>query len=102
MIGESGSRRAFCGPAASDDCGKTTRATVDDRGRLSHPKDVREEYGERYRVIRLDDGVKLVTISEDPVEGLKEPLGGLADVPMEELGEVTDRRGREEARDGLR
>lgn len=79
-----------------------TRSTVDDRGRLYLPKDVRERYGERYRVVRLDDGVKLVPVHEDPVEGLREALGGLADVSMDELGDVTDRRGRREARDGVR
>lgn len=77
-------------------------ATVDDRGRLYLPKDVREQFGDQYRIVQLKDGVKLVPVAEDPVEGLREALDGLRDVPKEEIDSVAERRGREEARDALR
>lgn len=46
--------------------------TLDDRGRLTLPKDVRERHGDRYRVVELHDGIKLVPIADDPLEALRE------------------------------
>ncbi|TKX74244.1 AbrB/MazE/SpoVT family DNA-binding domain-containing protein [Halorubrum sp. GN11_10-6_MGM] len=46
--------------------------TLDDRGRLTLPKDIRERYGDRYRVVRLRDGIKLVPVAEDPLEALRD------------------------------
>ncbi|MFT4891342.1 MAG: bifunctional DNA-binding transcriptional regulator [Halobacteriales archaeon] len=44
---------------------------VDDRGRITIPKDVRERYGEQYRLVELDSGIKLVPIPDDPVAELR-------------------------------
>ncbi len=46
-------------------------ATLDDRGRLTLPKEIREQYGDRYRIVRLHDGVKLVPIGDDPLAALR-------------------------------
>jgi bifunctional DNA-binding transcriptional regulator/antitoxin component of YhaV-PrlF toxin-antitoxin module len=54
-----------------------TDVTLDDRGRLTLPKDVRERYGERYHLVRLGDGIKLVPIAEDPLAALREEFRGV-------------------------
>lgn len=59
--------------------------SVDERGRLYLPKDVREEYGERFRIVRLHDGIKLLPVPGDPVEDLAEALEPLKDVPIGEI-----------------
>lgn len=48
-----------------------SEATLDDRGRLTLPKEVRERYGERYRIVELHDGVKLIPIAADPLDALR-------------------------------
>lgn len=45
---------------------------LDDRGRLTLPKEVRERYGDRYRIVQLPDGIKLVPVAEEPLEALRE------------------------------
>ncbi|OVE84265.1 AbrB/MazE/SpoVT family DNA-binding domain-containing protein [Natronolimnobius baerhuensis] len=45
---------------------------LDDRGRLTLPKEVRERYGDRYHVVQLSDGVKLVPVADDPLEALRD------------------------------
>lgn len=55
-------------------------ATLDDRGHLYLPKEVRERYGRRFRIVQLHDGIELIPLSEDPLESLTEalaPIGGL-------------------------
>ncbi|WEL17741.1 MULTISPECIES: AbrB/MazE/SpoVT family DNA-binding domain-containing protein [unclassified Halorhabdus] len=49
-----------------------TQATLDDRGRLTLPKEVREEYGETYYVVSLHDGIKLVPVADDPLGALRD------------------------------
>ena len=44
---------------------------LDDRGRLTLPKELRERYGDHYHVVELHDGIKLVPIAEDPLEALR-------------------------------
>jgi len=46
--------------------------TLDDRGRLTVPKELREEYGDRYRLVELHDGLKLVPLADDPLDALRE------------------------------
>ena len=45
---------------------------LDDRGRLTLPKEVRERYGNRYHVVQLPDGIKLVPVADDPLEALRD------------------------------
>lgn len=49
-----------------------TEATLDDRGRLTLPKELRERYGDRYHVVQLHDGIKLVPIDVDPLDALRD------------------------------
>ncbi|WP_254530636.1 AbrB/MazE/SpoVT family DNA-binding domain-containing protein [Natrinema gelatinilyticum] len=46
--------------------------SLDDRGRLTLPKEVRERYGERYHIVQLHDGIKLVPIADDPLDALRD------------------------------
>ncbi|WP_254272314.1 AbrB/MazE/SpoVT family DNA-binding domain-containing protein [Haloarcula marina] len=48
-----------------------SEATLDGRGRLTLPKEIRERYGERYHIVQLHDGIKLIPIEEDPLEALR-------------------------------
>ena len=65
--------------------------TLDDRGRLTLPKDIREKYGDQYRIVELQDGVKLLPVEDDPLGTLREEF---ADV------EQTAEELRAEAREG--
>ena len=71
--------------------------TLDDRGRLTVPKDLREEYGDRYRLVELHDGLKLVPLEADPLEALREEF---ADV--DNSAEVLRSEGRETTLDEAR
>ncbi|MFC6725226.1 AbrB/MazE/SpoVT family DNA-binding domain-containing protein [Halobium palmae] len=64
-------------------------ATLDDRGRLTLPKEIRERYGDRYHVVDVRDGVKLIPVADDPLDALRDEF---ADV------EKTTEELREEAR----
>lgn len=79
-----------------------THVTVDDRGRVYLPKDVRDAYGDRYRIARLKGEIKLIPVHEDPLTGLREAFAGIEDVSLDELDGVAERRGRDEAKDALR
>ena len=59
---------------------------LDDRGRLTLPKEVRERYGNRYHVVQLPDGVKLVPVADDPLEALRDEFADL-DTSADELRE---------------
>lgn len=71
--------------------------TVDDRGRIYIPKDVREEYGQKYRLVKLKSGIKLIPLADDPVEGLREAVGGkLDDLELDEIDDVVEEEMRKE------
>lgn len=48
-----------------------SEATLDDRGRLTLPKEVRERYGTHYHIVEQHDGIKLIPIDDDPLEALR-------------------------------
>ena len=48
-----------------------SKASLDSRGRLTLPKEIRERYGERYHIIQLHDGIKLVPIEDEPLDALR-------------------------------
>lgn len=70
--------------------------TLDERGRLTLPKEIREQYGDRYRVVDLHDGVKLVPIAEDPLAALREEFADV-DASVRELREETRNAATEDA-----
>lgn len=76
---------------------------TDSRGRVTIPKDIRERFGERYRLVELDDGVKLVPIPDDPVAALR---GAASDefkaASIDELGDAAIEEGREQASENVR
>jgi len=47
------------------------KVRTDEQGRVTIPKEVRDRYGERFRLVELDTGIKLVPIPDDPLEALR-------------------------------
>jgi len=48
-----------------------SEATLDGRGRLTLPKEIRERYGDHYQIVELHDGIKLIPVEDDPLEALR-------------------------------
>lgn len=71
-----------------------TEVTLDGRGRLTVPKEIRDRFGERYHLVRLHDGIKLVPVDDDPLHALRDEF---ADV--EKSAAELREGGREEALD---
>lgn len=74
------------------------QATLDDRGRLTLPKAIRERHGDRYHIVELPDGVKLVPVAEEPLEALRDEFAGV-DATVEELREEAREAALDEAGD---
>lgn len=71
--------------------------STDERGRLYLPKDVRERFGEEYRVVELPNYVALFPVAENPLAAVEEAVGDtLEGNSIEELQEEARRKGREE------
>ena len=49
--------------------------TADERGRIYLPKDVRDRYGDRYRIVELPTHVVLLPVDDDPIEGIHDAVG---------------------------
>jgi len=83
--------------------------STDERGRIYLPKDVRERFGDRYRIVELPSHVALFPVDEDPLEGLRAAVGdAFRETEADELKtqareaisrEVTEEAGRQ-SRDG--
>jgi len=65
-----------------------SEATLDSRGRLTLPKEIREQYGEHYRIVQLHDGIKLIPIEDDPLDALRAEFADV-EKTAEELREET-------------
>lgn len=63
---------------------------VDEQGRLYLPKDIRRDYGEQFRIVRLHDGIKLLPVPEDPVEDLADALEPLTELSPDEVGQAVE------------
>ncbi len=50
------------------------------------PKEIRERYGERYHIVQLHDGIKLVPVDDDPLAALKDEFANI-DTPTDTLRE---------------
>ncbi|WP_254545647.1 AbrB/MazE/SpoVT family DNA-binding domain-containing protein [Halomarina pelagica] len=61
-------------------------ATLDDRGRLTLPKEVRERYGDRYHIVQIHDGIKLIPVAENPLDALRDEFADV-EKTAEELRE---------------
>jgi bifunctional DNA-binding transcriptional regulator/antitoxin component of YhaV-PrlF toxin-antitoxin module len=61
-------------------------ATLDDRGRLTVPKELRERYGDRYHVVDVHGGIKLIPVAEDPLDALRDEFADV-EKSAEELRE---------------
>ncbi|WP_247730475.1 AbrB/MazE/SpoVT family DNA-binding domain-containing protein [Halovivax limisalsi] len=60
--------------------------STDERGRIYLPKDVRERFGDQYRIVELPSHVALFPVDEDPMEGLRAAVGdAFAEGETEEL-----------------
>ena len=69
-------------------------ATLDDRGRLTLPKEIRERYGDRCYIVELHDGIELIPIADDPLGALRDEFED-----VEETAEELRERARETALD---
>lgn len=79
--------------------------STDERGRLYIPKEVRERFGEQYRIVELPTHVALFPVDEDPLAGLRDAVGdAFEDASVDALKEearagitreVRDEQGRE-------
>ncbi len=69
---------------------------VDGRGRIYIPKEMREHHGERFKIVELNSGIKLIPVPDDPIEGLKEAMNGAEDLDIENLSEEVVEAAREE------
>lgn len=49
--------------------------STDERGRLYLPKEVRERFGDEYRIVELPTHVALFPVDEDPLEGARAAVG---------------------------
>ena len=77
--------------------------TTDERGRITIPKEVRERFGERYRLVELEDGIKLMPVPEDPLEALRNAGSDeLKAASMDELRNAGLEEGREQATEHVR
>jgi bifunctional DNA-binding transcriptional regulator/antitoxin component of YhaV-PrlF toxin-antitoxin module len=70
--------------------------TLDSRGRLTVPKEIRERYGDRYHVVELHDGVKLIPVAEEPLDALRNEFADV-DRTADELREGARNGALEEA-----
>ena len=52
--------------------------TLDERGRLTLPKTVRKQYGDRYYLVELPDGIKLVPVAENPLAALRDEFADVS------------------------
>lgn len=75
--------------------------SVDERGRIYLPKDIRRDYGEQFRIVRLHDGIKLLPVPEDPVEDLADALEPLTELSPDEIGRAVEEEALEEILDDL-
>ncbi|MFT4922426.1 MAG: bifunctional DNA-binding transcriptional regulator [Haloarculaceae archaeon] len=77
--------------------------STDERGRIYLPKDVRERFGDQYRIVELPSHVALFPVDEDPLDGLRAAVGdAFAETEGDELKaqarEVISQEVNEEAR----
>ena len=76
---------------------------TDERGRVTIPKEVRDRYGEKFRLVELDSGIKLVPIPDDPLEELRAAASDeLREASLDDLEEAAREEAREQASEHVR
>ena len=76
---------------------------TDDRGRVTIPKETRDRYGERYRLVELDTGIKLLPIPDDPLEELRAAASDeLREASLEDLEDAADEEAHDQAGEHVR
>ena len=53
--------------------------STDEHGRIYLPKDVRDRFGGRYRIVELPSHVALFSLDEDPLKGIRAAVGDAFD-----------------------
>ena len=80
-----------------------TTVATDERGRITIPKDVRERLGERYRLVELRDGIKLIPVPADPVAALRAAASPeFKAASMDDLRDAATEEAREQAGEHVR
>lgn len=83
----------ICHRLQASDMSKST----DERGRLYLPKDVRERFGEQYRVVKLPEYVALFPVADDPLAAVEDAVGDeLEGKSVEELQKEARLKSRDE------
>lgn len=60
--------------------------STDERGRIYLPKDVRDRFGEKYRIVELPSHVALFPVDDEPLEGVRAAVGdAFGDVSGDDL-----------------
>ncbi|AHG02903.1 hypothetical protein HALDL1_04250 [Halobacterium sp. DL1] len=49
--------------------------STDERGRIYLPKDVRERFGDKYRIVELPSHVALFPVDDHPLDGIRAAVG---------------------------
>jgi len=71
--------------------------STDERGRLYLPKDVRERFGDEYRIVQLPNYVALFPVADDPLAAVREIVGDAIDAEsVTEAREIARQRSRAE------
>lgn len=71
---------------------------TDKQGRLYIPKEVREQYGERYHIVTYEDRIELIPVADDTLEVVRAAAGELRDASVEEIREEIEAEARTDAR----
>lgn len=80
-----------------------TEVATDERGRITIPKDIRERFGERYRLVQLRSGIKLLPLPQDPVASLRAAASDeFREATMESLREAALEEAREQTSEHVR
>jgi bifunctional DNA-binding transcriptional regulator/antitoxin component of YhaV-PrlF toxin-antitoxin module len=76
--------------------------STDERGRIYLPKDVRDRFGTKYRIVELPSHVALFPVDDDPLEGLRAAVGdAFEDTDSDQLKSVAKKRISQEVQAGV-
>lgn len=72
---------------------------TDGQGRLYIPKEIREQYGEKYHIVKCEDKIELIPVADDPLAAVREVAGDLRETPIEDIQEDIENEARADARE---